>query len=166
VQVALAAIAIALAGCASSLPANLERAMLDAAEAPRPACQSGHDAALRDGVVTIRPGQTVCVQLRLDGSVVVPETIVSVADPESTLILKAWLDADNSDTFLTLHNPLDVFLRYEASMLVPSASRHEYTSSCPVLSRRLSMEHWPYPIDELTLRHFSAEPESETIECR
>jgi hypothetical protein len=165
--------AMLVAGCTSTLPDNLERAMLETAEGPKPTCESGHDAALNGGVITISPGQVVCVQLRIEGDTIVPVSIVSAANPETTLVLRSWIDAESSDTFLTLHNPLDLLLRYEASMLRADASQAEYTSSCPVLSRRVSIEHWPYPIQELRIGKFSVEPEmvgddpkTQTIRCR
>ena len=165
--------AILVSSCASTLPENVERASLQAAEAPKPACESGHEAALNDGVVTIRPGQVVCVQLRVESDAIVPVAIVSESNLDSTLVLKSWIEAASSDTFLTLHNPLDLLLRYEANMVRLNEAQAEYTSSCPVLSLRLSLEHWPYPISELRLSNFSIEPvdaadspNSMTIHCR
>ena len=141
-------------------------AALQAAKDGKPACESGHPAALKGGVVTIKSGETICVELRLNGNSVSPVAIVSEADESTTLVLKAWNEAGKPDTFLTIHNPLNVFLRYQAHMLVPGHTQIEYTSSCPVMAGRFGLEHWPYPIQELRLANFSVEPESTTIECR
>jgi hypothetical protein len=141
-------------------------AALKTAEDGPPACESGHDDALRDGVVTTRPGETICVELQVHGNKVSPVAAVSVANSDSTLVLRAWNEPGKPDTFLSVHNPLNVFLRYEARMLVPGETQVEYTSSCPVMSRRFGIERWPYAINAITLAEFKAIPESNTMECR
>ena len=94
-------------------------------------------------------------------SLVPVTTAVRTAD---TLVIRPWLE-NGSATFLTLHNPLKTYLRYAAYMNVAGRPR-EYTSSCPVLSERLAIEHWPYAIEALELRNFTAEKDTGEIECR
>ena len=144
---------------------TVEKAATKAVEDGPPACEAGHDDALKDGVVTIHPGETICVDLELRGKKVVPVAVVSVASPGKTLILKVWHEPGKPDTLLSVHNPFDAFLRYEAHMLVRGQAEAEYTSSCPVLSKRLGLEHWPYEIKELTLSGFKVLPETGDMVC-
>lgn len=157
--------ALLLAGCASAPKSNYVNVAVKATRAPVPACEKGHEAALQNGTVTVRPGQTVCVELRLDGSRVVPVRVVAEIQGDNTLVLRAWQEPVGQETFLSLHNPLDTNLRYKAHMSRSAGSALEYTSSCPVLSRRLGIEHWPYPVVEFQLSQFQAELETETMEC-
>lgn len=158
--------ALLLTGIVFAEDGTMEKAGIKTAEDGPPACEAGHDDALKDGVVTIRPGETICVELQIRGDKVVPVATVSVANPDSTLVLRAWNEPGKPDTLLSVHNPLGSLLRYEAHMLIPGKRKPEYTSSCAVMSRRFGLEHWPYAIKELTLGEFKALPESDTIECR
>ncbi len=163
----VAVLSLALfAGCASAPPSALEEVGLRVAGEATPACEPGHEGALSGGSVTIRPGQTICLNVQVDSSSVVPVAVVSTADSENTLILKFWQEPGSGDSVLTVHNPLSTFLRYKAHMLRPRSSQSEYTSSCPVLSKRFGLEHWPYAISELTLSGFETLPESGTITCQ
>jgi hypothetical protein len=155
-----------LTGCASAPPSTLEGIGLRVAGEAPPSCESGHESALSDGSVTIRPGQTICLTVQVQGSSVVPIAVVPTADSDNTLILKFWQEPGTGDAVLTVHNSLATFLSYKAHMLRPNSSQSEYTSSCPVLSKRFGLEHWPHPIAELTLSSFESLPESETITCQ
>jgi hypothetical protein len=41
-----------------------------------------------------------------------------------------------------------------------------HTSTCPVLSERFGIEHWPYELVELRLGSFRALADSKTVECQ
>jgi hypothetical protein len=152
-------------GCATSMPAEMKAISLKAASEPMPACESGHDDALVGGVLSIRPGQVICVELGNEGAAVVPVKIVSTRDPKNTLVLSFRQHEDSNNWVLSLYNPLSQFLQYKVQMHRPGQSGFEETSNCPVLSHRLGIEFWPHPIDELRLQDFSAIPESTTMEC-
>jgi len=133
---------------------------------PAPACQAGYEGSLAGGAVTILPGQTLCLKLELRGESVLPVSVVSVANPEDTLILKFWQEPGTDEMFLSLHNPLSTFLRYQAYMLRPGQQEREYTSSCPVLSKRIGVEQWPHLVSEITLSGFTSLPESKALSCQ
>lgn len=155
-----------IGGCASTPKSHFEQIGARVVGEPTPTCEAGHESALSNGSVTIRPGETICIALELRGDAVIPSRVVSTANPENTLVLRFWQEPGKDEMVLTLHNPLHTFLRYQAVMLRPGSSRVEYTSSCPVLSRRIGMEYWPHKISELTLSNFEQLPDSKTIECR
>ena len=157
---------VLVAGCASAPPPTLDDIALRVAGEASPSCEAGHERALFDGSVTIRPGQTICVTVQVEGHSVIPTAVVPSADSGNTLVLKFWQEPGTGDSVLTVHNPLATFLSYKAHMLRARSSRSEYTSSCPVLSKRFGLEHWPYAIAELKLSGFESLPESETITCR
>ncbi len=154
-----------IAGCASNPRSNFEEIGLRVGGDPRPNCEPGHESSLSDGTITIRPGQIICVTVKVQGNSVVPLSVVSSEEPGKTVILKFWQEPSSNDMVLTVHNPLATFLRYRAYMLRPGASRREYTTSCPVLSERFGLEHWPHAISQVTLANFESLPESETITC-
>jgi hypothetical protein len=60
--------------------------------------------------------------------------------------------------FLTVHNPFPEQIKYRAGMLIPGEPHFRKTSSCPVLSNRMSLEHWPHPIVALVLTDFRFAP--------
>jgi hypothetical protein len=167
VVVELGSVALLLAGgCASSPPATQPRPPSSAptvsSASPSGAdCQERPDA-LVNGVIHIRPGETLCIQLRTDGEVVTPVALVSNSSPD-TLVLT--LAQDSSGTLLTVRNPLSVLLRYQAAIRIPGRSDSHRTSTCPVLSHRFAMENWPQKIDEITLSGFRTEDEGGSVTC-
>jgi hypothetical protein len=163
---ALIVVAILLGGCASAPKSEMERVALKVVADPKPSCQSGHEGALSGGALTILPGETICVSLQVRGDSVVPGAVVSSANPENTLIVRFWQEAGSGATFLTLHNPLATYLGYQAHLLRLGASQREYTTSCPVLSRRVGIEQWPYQVSEITLSNFASLPESNNMVCK
>jgi hypothetical protein len=159
-------VAILISGCASAPSSTMEKAGLRVVGEPAPACEPGHQGALTGGALTIVPGQTICLTLQLRGDSVVPVSVVSTVDPQNTLVVRLWQESGTNETFLTLHNPLNKFLSYQASLLRPGTFQRQYTSSCPVLSRRLGVEQWPYPVNEITLSDFAALPDSDKMVCK
>jgi hypothetical protein len=154
-----------LTGCASA-PATFEQiGVREAGKAP-PTCERGHESSLSGGTVTIRPGETICLTIQAQGDLVVPTAIVDTANPADTLILKFWQEPGTTDMVLTVHNPLPTFFQYKAYMLRPGTAGYEYTSSCPVLSKRLGIEHWPHTISALRLSDFASLPDSDSMTCQ
>ena len=162
-----------LAGCSSAPPASpappqstLERVAIRTVGEPVPSCEPGHEGALVDGVLTIGPGEAICVQIEVRGDEVVALGVVATATAGNTLVVRSWREPGSSETFMSLHNPLETNLSYEANMLRAGTSQWEYTSSCAVLSRRIGIEHWPYSISQFKLNAFKSLPPSQQIECR
>lgn len=153
-------------GCASNSTSNFERIGVRVGGEQRPTCEPGHEDALSNGAITILPGQTICVTVQVHGNSVVPLSVVSSEDPGNTLILKFWQESSTNDMVLTVHNPLATFLRYRAYMILPGSSRPVYTTSCPVLSKRFGLEHWPHAISLITVENFESLPLSQTITCQ
>jgi hypothetical protein len=148
-------------------PTDLGRVAMRTTAESVPACESGHEAALADGVLVIRPGQTICLILGVEGGRIVSTAIASTSTPDNTLVVRAWIEPGTNETFLSLHNPLSTFLSYEAFLTRPGESRTEYTSSCSVLSKRLGIEHWPYLVGQFQLRGFTALSDTQKdVVCR
>jgi hypothetical protein len=158
--------ALLVAGCASAPKSTMDSVGLRVVAEPVPACQSGHDDALSNGMITIRPGETICVVLEVKGTSVSATRVVTSANPQNTLVVKFWQEPGTNDMFLSVHNPLNSYLRYQAEMLRSGSLQYAYTSSCPVLSRRLGIENWPFQIAVLNLSNFKVLPDSNTMECK
>ena len=163
---AMVLILVITAGCASQAPQSTqERQALRIFNDARPTCTSGHEDAVSDGVVSIRPGETICINLEARGRVVSISGVTSV-ESESTLMLDFRRESNPASMVLRVWNPFESFLRYKANMLLPGASKYEYTSSCPVLSKRLAFEQWPHPIVTLKLSGFELIPEGQNVTCQ
>jgi hypothetical protein len=141
-----------------------ERVALRTAGETIPLCQPNLGGNLENGEITIHSGETVCVRLVAQGAGVTPTSVVSKKEPD-VLVLRMWQEPGSSDTFLSIHNPLQRFLSYKAFLQRPETDSWEYTSSCPVLSHRSGIEHWPYSLSSLKLTAFSPLPESDQITC-
>jgi len=150
----------------ASAQSTMDKVGLRTVAEPQPACQSGHDNALSNGVITIRPGETICVELQENGVSVIPKRVVASATSQDTLVVKFWQETGTNNMFLSVRNPLHRFLRYRAEMARPGSLQYQYTSSCPVLSGRISIENWPFPITALNLSNFETLPDSKSIECK
>jgi hypothetical protein len=159
-------VAFLFAGCASAPKSTMETVGIRVAGELAPKCQSGHDNALSNGVLTIRPGDIICVSLKADGASVTPVQVVASANPKDTLVVKFWQEPGTTDMFLSVHNPLGSFLQYHAEILRPGSLQYEYTSSCPVLAGLLGIENWPYSIAVLNLSDFKLLPDSKTVQCK
>ena len=155
-----------LSPCALAQPLSMEEVALKLASEPLPKCSEVSDRALSAGAITLLPGDTICVSLDLRGDKAIPVAIVDHADPRQVLILRLWQQPGSEDSYLFIRNPLGSYLRYKAYLLRPDSTQREYTSSCPVLSQRFGLEHWPYPISELTLAEFTTEPETDRVACK
>jgi hypothetical protein len=67
-------------------------------------CQVGR-RALTNGTITIRPGETLCVQLQPQGDSIAPVALLTSPTPDA-LILTLKQDQAPMATMLTVHNPL------------------------------------------------------------
>src|SRR5262249_49362003 len=122
--------------------------------------------ALAHGVLTVRPGETICLSFRVEGETLSPLAVVDVTKHESTLVVKSWREQDSGDVFLALYNPFSSYLQYQATMLLSGASQHQHTTTCPVLSRRRNVESWNISITELRLSAFKLLTDSESVTCQ
>jgi len=157
---------LALGATVSDPEARAEQVMSRVAKEPVPSCETGHSEALANGVITIKPGQTICVSFQAQGDILVPTAIVEASEKKETLVIRFWKEDSAGDMFLALFNPFPSPLRYEAYMLLPDSSQHQHTSTCPVLSRRRNVEFWNIPVTELTISNFKLLPESQATACR
>jgi hypothetical protein len=168
--IAFGVLVLGLAACTTNPPTTgqepiNEKVALQVVGDPVPACQPGHKDALYNGTVFIKPGEVICVRLKVLGKSVVPESIVEQGGPTDTLIIRLWQETGGKATYLYIHNPLHEFLVYDASMLRPGATVFRHTSTCPVLSGRVAFEQWPYPISTLALTNFVTTPDTNQVAC-
>ena len=171
----VAPVASAASGTESGFAPSAEAAALDAARhnaaGERPVCRTDRAGAILDGRVHVRPGETLCIGLRVVGERVEPAGLVGSAASRDALVVTAR--QEDGRTFLTLINPLPRWLRYRAWMRPAGEGGFRYTSSCPVMSgHHLGFEDWPDLIDELALGDFTLDPAdmdgvpARRVECR
>jgi len=154
------------AGCVSAVAHQLSRqfqvtpATLYTATS---ACQVQRADALINGRLSIRPGETLCVQVQTQGDSIIPIALISDATA-GTLVLTLRRDGGNSTT-LTVQNSLPLILRYQASIRIAGKTDREPTNTCPVLSQRFAVESWPYPVQEVILTDFKVAAQAEAATC-
>ena len=163
------AVLLALSACATSSQAPVDRAARAATEAVKndvPECGPAQDDTLEDGLVVIRPGETLCIAATSQGDVVVPVRVVTTIEgPGRPIVLRSW--REGSDVFLTIRNPYSRYLKYRAGIVLPGEVRPRNTSSCPVLSDyRPTLEHWPHLVDEILLTDFRLLAEGADPACK
>jgi len=131
-----------------------------------PECESGHEKAFANGVLAIKPGETICLTITMNGKTVVPVAVTETANPESTLVIRFSQKPNQHEATLMLFNPLNKHLRYRANMQRPGKLQDEYTTTCPVLSHRFGIEGWSYDVEVLKLSGFEALSDSNMMECQ
>lgn len=148
-------------------PSAPEKLAVRVAKEPAPSCEPGHGDALVNGAVTIRPGQTLCIRLKVEGDVVRPEAVVSSRDSANTLVLRMRDEPGTGTTFLYLYNPLSRNLLYDAVLSKQGKTQAEHTSTCPVLSSRMGFEYWTYYfVSRLTLTQFKLASDDAKFDCK
>jgi hypothetical protein len=160
------AVLFALSACATSPKAPVERAATPpAARNPPPECDPAHDDTIVQGVVVIRPGETLCIAVTSVGDVVVPARVVSTTEGSSRpIMLRTW--REGSEVFMTIRNPFSRRLRYRAGIVPTGEVRPRDTKTCPALGDyRPTIEHWPRLVDAILLTDFRLLPEGATVVC-
>jgi hypothetical protein len=131
-----------------------------------PACEPGHEGALADGVVTIRPGETICLAVEVRGESVTPLAAVAPREPQGVVVLRFWQERGTEQMYLSVHNPLETALLYEATMLLPGDTSGQHTSTCPVGAKVVGIEQWPHRIARLRLTRFQTMAWTKPLPCR
>ena len=157
--IVLAASFLCCSAASSRAAADAASAAADAA----PACQMARESALAAGRVSIRPGETLCIRLRVSGQRVDAGALVSGADAAGALVLKA--SKEDKGTLLVLKNPLGATLRYRVYLSRPMRVESTYTSSCPITAHGSNFESWPYAVGEIVLSDFELLPADSSSRC-
>ncbi|MBN1608174.1 MAG: hypothetical protein JW940_16190 [Polyangiaceae bacterium] len=110
-------------------------------------------ARIAGGLVALRSGHTVCVELDASGGALRVQTLAA-APGSSTLVVRLAVDADGENTLMTLHNPFAQPIKYRAGMKVPGQQDILATSTCPIIAGGAAFEHWPHAMDGVVLADF------------
>ena len=157
---------LALSACVASPPERIDPPTRPTRNEP-PECGPAQEDTLADGLVVIRPGESVCIAATSWGDVVTLVRVVTSAETEGAarpIILRSW--RDGSDVYLTIRNPYPRYLKYRAGVVLPGEVRPRDTKTCPALSDyRPTLEHWPQLIDEILLTDFRLLPEGAALAC-
>ncbi|MDC7684354.1 hypothetical protein PQU92_13785 [Asticcacaulis sp. BYS171W] len=103
---------------------------------------------MKDGKAVANPDNATLPKVERDG-------VVAKLPPNTLLVSYGQMD-DKPDTWLKIESTLPENLKYNAlMMLFKPAGETGYqfrpTSSCPVLSGKIAIEHWPHPIGPILL---------------
>ena len=111
------------------------------------------------GVASIAVGETLYLEANSSPSTA-PTLSYTAAneDPSRTLVLSLSIEGEESgkpQTRLRISNPLARPFTYKASIRVAGTNGFQPISTCPVMARLSSYEHWPYPIVQIALSDFA-----------
>ena len=107
---------------------------------------------LPNGWVSIYPGETIYLEVQLEGDKLgLLRAVPKVEKPQTTLVLTFEQLADKTDMMLKVTNPLPVDVRFSIGFMDLESDRIRATSSCPVYAGKALFEHWPHPIFQLIL---------------
>ena len=123
-----------------------------------PTCSA--DVQIRGPVVSIFPGQTVCLSFELESGYLVPH-----ATPEpyaDSVVLRRHESAGGAEPRMAVFNPFALPIKYRAGMRVPDEPRYLATSSFSVIPGGVSSELWWHEIEEIVVAnfHFLEDPEA------
>lgn len=121
------------------------------------------EALIEEGVVSVFPGQTVCLDLELEGGFVIPR-VASVQSAHS-LVLTMTSRAAPESTLLRVFNPYSMVLKYRAGMSLPDEGGYYETSSCGVIPGGSALEMWSHPIDEIILGNLHFLENTGSVRC-
>lgn len=125
--------------------------------------QTAPAAVAANGVVSILPGQTVCLSFELDGGYFVPQ--VARALEAGVVVLRLSSSEAKNDARLEVFNPFKGLLRYRVGMRVPGDENYYATSSCSVVGGGFGSELWWHPVDEILVAQFHVLPEGGELVC-
>jgi hypothetical protein len=147
------AILLVASGCANTPPRPAERTPA-AAKGSELQCSAPQDDTIVDGLVVLRPGETVCIAATSLGDAVALAGAVATSDDAARpIMIRSW--REGSEVYMTIRNPFSRALKYRAGVVLPGEVRPRDTTTCPALSDyRPTLEHWPHPVDEILLTDF------------
>jgi hypothetical protein len=114
-------------------------------------CQTSRSEALVDGVVAIRPGETLCVQLQPNGDSI---TAAALTDRGGHDVLIVKLLNGKGGTTLYVQNPMGTSLCYAVLVKLPGKSNTLSARVGSPLSHNTAVEGWAQPIEEVRLSKF------------
>lgn len=154
-------------GCATAKKKRNPQEVANAAiKAGIPSCRPGRADSLAGGLVTVRPGETLCLSVAAEDGVVTPLAVLaSASEGQPAIIVRVWQEPGGEDVFMSIHNLLGENLKYRAGMLLPGESHHVSTSTCAVIAQGIGIESWPHPVSELVLADFRLIDNSPELMC-
>jgi hypothetical protein len=119
--------------------------------------------------ITIRPGETLCVQLVQTGNRLYAKALLSAVPPDALAGLVLTLgEGHDSTTLIVLHHIYGRggTLRYQALIRVAGDPVVQPATTCPVVNDRPGIERWPYKILELSLTDIEPMTPGDVMECK
>ena len=117
--------------------------------------------------LTVLPGETIHLEMDVDGNVLTPRRIVSdPRTPEKTVTFR-FKQEDKIGMLLTVENPFPKPLKYDLFMLLVEDRERKprATSSCPVLPKLSVYEQWPNAIYTLVAANFRFVEGADSTKC-
>lgn len=112
-------------------------------------------------VIQVFPGEKLNIETEVRNDTVYSMKVVKeIAFPERTITLDFSQQGDTRESqqmILTVTNPFDKKLNYNALMFTPKGQRWTPTSIIPIRPKLLNYEMWPHPIITLVLDQWRLE---------
>lgn len=105
---------------------------------------------VKEKILQLYCGEKVFIECEIKAdSIHTMKVVAKNKHPEKTIIIEFYqkIDSDSRiNTFLTVKNPFDKILKYDANMYTLNSKEWVPTSILPILPNLLGIEHWPHPI--------------------
>lgn len=128
-----------------------------------PDCSAALDRVSPAGVVSILPGETICLRLSLVEGAIRPEQVPRIS-PDA-IVMRFRVTDGAQGARLQVFNPHASNLKYRAGIRVAGDSNYYSTSSCPVISGGAAFESWGQSIEEILAADFHFLDASDSLVC-
>ncbi len=116
---------------------------------------------VKEKVLQLYCNEAVLVECEIEGNSISKMKVVAEnIHPEKTIIINFTQNADdrkNITTYLTVKNPFDKKLIYDAKMFTPVGQKWKSTSIMPIWPNLQNFEMWPHAIITLVLDNWRFE---------
>ncbi|MEE8294617.1 MAG: hypothetical protein V3R64_02795 [Sphingomonadales bacterium] len=122
--------------------------------------------AVNDGFLIIYPGEELFIEAEKSETGPINLKLVKEnTNPERTFIFK-FFQSEGTDMMLSVTNPFDKMLKYQALMVLPEDGNLYETSSCAVMAGLMGFEMWPQPIFQLIIADMKFVEPTDSIVCK
>lgn len=117
-------------------------------------------------LVTIFAGETLHLEADVAGDAITTlRPVTEITAPDKTISLTFEQRAGKTDMTLSISNPFSRMLKYRLGMQVLGRDALLKTSSCPIIAKGRSFEHWGHPIVQLVLTDFRLLSDGDAMVC-
>lgn len=116
---------------------------------------------VKEKILQIYPSEKLNIEVQIKSdSIYSMKVVKKITKPDNTIVIdfkQNATDRNNIVTMLTVKNPFDKKLLYNAFMYTPYSNEWQSTSIIPIRPRLMNFETWPHAIITLVLQDWRLE---------